>query len=163
MSDDASKFDPRFDPAFQRGYDGQPQVRPAAVPSAGQPVQRTPLIEVPPAIRSETRREPAPEATPVAAAPSRLLVEPTVDYAEEPERRVNPFLIGLLAAAVLLIGGGLYLTSRLGEMFANTQGSASYDYITLQVMTFAAPMLIVLGVATGIGVLFIYAVRWGRS
>ena len=76
---------------------------------------------------------------------------------------VGSFVLGLLGAAVLLVAGGLYLVSRLSDMFANPQGSAQYDYITLQALTIAAPMLIVLGVATGIGVLFIYAVRWKRA
>lgn len=154
MSDEASKFDPRFDPAFQRGFDGKTQATPR---EKLQPTSVFAPVAAPPA---------APAAVlPAEARPTaqRIVVEPTevLDDDDEP-RRVNPFLIALLAAAVLLIGGGIYLVSRLGEMFANPSASSQYDYITLQALTIAAPMLIVLGVATGIGVLFIYAVRWGR-
>lgn len=155
MSDDAGKFDPRFDPAFQRGYDGPTR----AVPRE----KLQPTITAPPAARAfDPASAPMPAAE--ASGQQRIIVEPTELFDDEPSaRRFNPFLIALLAAAVLLIGGGLYLTSRLGELFASPTESSQYDYITLQVMTIAAPMLIVLGIATGIGVLFIYAVRWGRN
>ena len=153
MSDDAPKIDPRFDPAFQRGYDGATQ----AVPRE----KLQPTAPVVPTAQPLAQPEPAREFTP---AQSRVVVEPTAYADDEPEpRRLNPFLLGLIGAAILLIGGGLYLTSRLGDLFANPSESSQYDYITLQVMTIAAPMLIVLGIATGVGVLFIYAVRWGRS
>jgi len=165
MSDDAKDFDPRFDPAFQRGYDGPTTVAPARSPLV--PQQRESLISKPPVARTEIPAAPVAQqvspTTPVSSQQGHILVEPSDEVIDEPEtRRFNPFLVALLAVAVLLVGGGLYLTSRLGEFYANTQSSASYDYITLQVMTIAAPMLIVLGIATGVGVLFIYAVRWGR-
>jgi len=154
MSDEASKFDPRFDPAFQRGFDGKTQATPR---EKLQPTSVFAPVAAPPA-------RPVAAAQPEAVqAVNRVVVEPTEIVDDEGEaRRVNPFLIALLAAAVLLIGGGIYLVSRLGEMFANPSASSQYDYITLQALTIAAPMLIVLGVATAIGVLFIYAVRWGR-
>lgn len=153
MSDEASKFDPRFDPAFQRGYDGPT----SAVPR--EKLQPTATITPPSPVREPTAPQ---QSTRVESAP-RFLVEPTpVEEEDLAPRRANPFLIALLVIAVALVGGGLYLTSRLGELFASPGPTDQYDYITLQVMTIAAPMLIVLGIATGIGVLFIYAVRWGR-
>ena len=45
--------------------------------------------------------------------------------------------------------------------FADTQ-SSNFDFVTLQVLTAAAPLVICLGLATGIGVLFVFAVRWNR-
>jgi len=152
MSDDASKFDPRFDPAFQRGFDG--------------PVQATPRSVIREPATTDAAPIAAREAPAEASRPQRTLLEPTPDLDGDDvgeARRPNPFVLGLLGAAVLLVAGGLYLVSRLSDMFANPQGSAQYDYITLQALTIAAPMLIVLGVATGIGVLFIYAVRWKRA
>ncbi len=138
MSDDA-RFDPRFDPAFQPGYEG-------------------PLAE----------SKPAPRARPVAAVPEALpavqapvVDEPALDDDPAPRRR-NPFLIALGAVGVLLLGGGLYLVSRLRELFADNQASSDFDYVTLQVLMFLAPLLLVLGLATGIGVLFLFATRWDR-
>jgi hypothetical protein len=139
MSDDA-RFDPRFDPAFQPGYDG-----PLA---EAKPVTRAkPVASVPealPAVRDPApEREPEPEDEPVS-------------------RRTNPFLITLGVVAILLLGGGLYVVSRLRDLFADTQSTSDFDYVTLQVLMYAAPLVLVLGLATGIGVLFLLAARWGR-
>lgn len=163
MSDDAGKFDPRFDPAFQRGFDGPTRAvaREKLQPTSA--VAPSVAITSPPPARA-AEPDAVDRVAEGASGQQRIVVEPTDYLDDEPTgRRLNPFLIALVAAAVVLIGGGLYLTSRLGELFANPGESSQYDYITLQVMTIAAPMLIVLGIATGVGVLFIYAVRWGRS
>ena len=137
MSDDA-RFDPRFDPAFQPGYDG-------------------PIAESLPA-----------RARPVAAAPEALPVVQTL-VAREPEpeddpspQRANPFLIAIGVAAIVFVGGGLYLVSRLRDLFADTQSTSAIDYTTLQVLMYAAPLVLVLGLATGVGLLFLLAVRRDR-
>ncbi|MBN9239692.1 MAG: hypothetical protein BGO97_08335 [Micrococcales bacterium 70-64] len=145
MSDDA-RFDPRFDPAFQPGYEG-------------------PLTPTRPA---RSKAAAAPQALPVVerAATETVVVDETAvheDADERPPRRLNPFLVALGASAVILLGVGLYLVSRLRDLFADTQSTSSFDYVTLQVLMFAAPLLLVLGLATGIGVLFLFAVRWDRS
>ena len=138
MSDDA-RFDPRFDPAFQPGYEG-------------------PLSSAKPAAKSR----------PAASVPEALVVVPTpvpdepVAEDEPVSRRTNPFLIALGAVAILLLGGGLYVVSRLRDLFADTQSTSDFDYVTLQVLMYAAPLVLVLGLATGIGVLFLLAARWGR-
>lgn len=148
MSDEASKFDPRFDPAFQRGFDGPTS-------AVARPVVREVVADAPTEVPRETAA--------AASGHERIIVEPAELLAGEPtSRRPNPFLLGLLGSAVLLIGGGFWLISRLSDLFSTSQGSADYDYITLQAMTIAAPMLIVLGIATGLGVAFVYAVRYKR-
>ncbi len=141
MSDDA-RFDPRFDPAFQPGYTGPI--------STAKPAQKT-LVGDPP--------QPLP-AQPVAVVAQQPAIDDEFD--EPAPRRANPFLIVLAAVAVVLVGGGLYLVSRLRDLFADTQSGSDFDYVTLQVLMFASPMIIVLGLATGIGVLFLFATRWGR-
>ena len=145
MSDDA-RFDPRFDPAFQPGYEG-------------------PIAAVTPAAR---QRPPAaapvalPQVAPVSApAAAQTPAVPAVEEDTAP-RGVNPFLIALGVVAVVLVGGGLYLISRMKDLFADTQSSSTFDYVTLQVMLYAAPLLLVLGLATGVGLLFVFALRWGR-
>lgn len=144
MSDDA-RFDPRFDPAFQPGYEG-------------------PLTPTSPA---RSRSASAPQALPAverSAVETTVVDEPVArEDADDPApRRLNPFLVALGASAVVLLGVGLYLVSRLRDLFADTQSTSSFDYVTLQVLMFAAPLLLVLGLATGIGVLFLFAVRWDR-
>ena len=59
-------------------------------------------------------------------------------------------------------GESLFLVSRLRDLFEDTQSSSNFDFVTLQVLTATAPLLITLGLATGIGVLFVYATRWQR-
>ncbi|CAN5221159.1 hypothetical protein BH09ACT5_BH09ACT5_17370 [soil metagenome] len=138
MRDDA-RFDPRFDPAFQPGYDGPlSSAKPAVAPR--------PTVAAPDAL---------------AAVQPAAAQEPAVEDEPAP-RRANPFLIALGALAVLLIVGGVYLVSRLRDLFATTQSSPEFDYVTLQVLVYAAPMIIVLGLATGIGVLFVLAGRRDR-
>ena len=78
-------------------------------------------------------------------------------------RRVNPFVIGLGVVSIVLILGGVYLITLLQQMFAVSQGSqTTFDYATFQALMYGAPLLIALGIATAIGVLFIFAVRWWR-
>ncbi|GGK92174.1 hypothetical protein GCM10007382_10490 [Salinibacterium xinjiangense] len=85
--------------------------------------------------------------------------------ADEPAegRRVNPFVIGLGVVSVVLMLGGVYLITLLQQMFAAGQGSqTTFDYATFQALMYGAPLLIALGIATAIGILFISAVRWWR-
>ena len=156
MSDDA-RFDPRFDPAFQPGYTGPIATsKPVQKPVIGDPPQ--PLAAPSPAPSAAQGTAPASGATAFFAS-SRLAED---EYDEPAPRRANPFLIVLGAVALVLVGGGLYLVSRLRDLFDDTQSGSNFDYVTLQVLMYAAPMVIALGLATGIGVLFIFATRWGR-
>ncbi len=144
MSNDRSSFDPRFDPAFQRGFDGEVESFPTERLSA-------------PAIIEPTTIEP------VLGSPA--VTEPQLIEVAAPDargRRINPFLIALGAVSVALIAGGLYLVSRLRELFDSSQTNSDFDFVTLQVAMNAAPLIVVLGLATAIGLVFIAAVRWDR-
>ncbi|MEP6479965.1 MAG: hypothetical protein ABJB03_11270 [Rhodoglobus sp.] len=146
---DQTSFDPRFDPAFQRGFDGPVTAAP--------PVASPARVSAPPPARVS--------APPTAERPERPVV-PVVERAEvfeePPARTTNPFLITLGVLAVVLIALGLYLFQSTRTAFLESQSSSSGDYITMQTVIFAAPLCIALGVATGIGVLFIYAIRFRR-
>jgi hypothetical protein len=139
MSNERSTFDPRFDPAFQRGFDGEVE-----------------------SILTERSIEPA-IIEPVLSSPA--VTEPQLIEISEPDargRRINPYLIALGAVSVVLIAGGLYLVSRLREFFDSSQTTSDFDFVTLQVLLYAAPLIVVLGVATAIGMVFLAAVRWER-
>jgi hypothetical protein len=150
MSDDA-RFDPRFDRAFQPGYDG-----PLA---ATRPTQRaagaTTIGPVP------TSRV-APDALAPVSAPVVEKSETGEATTDEPTRRINPFLIPLGLIAVALLAGGLFLFSRLRVLVTEGQIGADVDYVSVQALVYATPLLIVLGIATGIGLLFLLASRWER-
>ena len=151
MSDDA-RFDPRFDPAFQPGYAGPIAAGPSAAKDVPAPTAAAPtaLSAAPPA---------APPAMSGVAAP----VPDTTTHEPADGRGVNPFVIGLGVVSIVLTLGGVYLITLLQQMFAASQGSQStFDYATLQALLYGVPLLITLGIATAIGVLFIFAVRWWR-
>lgn len=133
MTDDRG-YDPRYDPAFQRGWGGA---------------------------------EPDAPARPAPSDPDRIVViaEPVAPEPEAPgEHRggLNPFLIALAALAVLLIVAGVWMASRVSDGYAAQGPSTQVDYALLQILAIASPVTALLGVATGIGVLFVFAVRWGR-
>ncbi len=84
--------------------------------------------------------------------------------AAPPGRSTNPFLLVLWVASALMVFGGVGLFQSVGQLTAEAQrtGSAPYDYFLVQSLIFGAPLLMVLGVATATGILFVHAVRWRK-
>jgi hypothetical protein len=148
---DADQFDPRFDPAYQRGFEGEaePMPRAATVAPAARPAVEQPLEVI----------ERTPERAP-AERSRRAAPEPDEDAAGS---RRNPFFIAVLIIAGLLILGGVLIFVRLPEWRAEVQGAAVVDYSTLEALQFGAPLMIALGIGTVIAVLLQAAKRWGRS
>ena len=132
-------FDPRFDPAFQPGFEA-----PVAAPSKRD--------SSPARVALEQRTE--------ARVP--VLDEDSAEEHVPGPRRPNPFLIALGAISVALIAGGLGAVQSVKGIFTSENISVDLDYISLNMLIFAAPLAIALGVATGIGVLFIYAVDYKK-
>jgi hypothetical protein len=184
--DSKSDIDPRFDPAFQRGFDPsipiessvpprQPRrAAPAPVELATAPAPTAPAA-VPPA--------PAPAATPVAStapaepkaakpaevvaaepddAENGAIVETPAEDAPELSAVRNPFLLFLGIIAVALIAVGVWLFVRTGDAFNTSQVRSQGDYMTLTSTIYMAPFIALLGAATAIGVLFVFAARWRR-
>jgi hypothetical protein len=141
MSDD-TRFDPRFDPAFQPGYVAPPT----------QPTRRNPLPAVVPP-------PPTPLPLVVPTAVEVTGVEPPVVESASPGG-INPFVIGLGAVSVVLVLGGLYLTAQARELYSSSAGASGFDYATFQVVIYGAPLMIAVGIATAIGILFLFAARW---
>lgn len=141
MSDDA-RFDPRFDPAFQPGYVGPP----ASTPTAQAPAQAA-AVPSPPAALPEV----------VNSAPQASLDDSVV------VNRPNPFIIVLGVVSLLLVGGGFYFTAQLRQIYYSAQQESSgFDFSTFQVLIYAIPLMISLGIATAIGIMFMLAARWSR-
>ncbi len=158
MSDsNGTEFDPRFDPAFQPGFD--PEQHPAR------------------------RRPPRPAQNPVAStAPQGDLPEPIVVpdvEATMPEEtgsggvagvgasdggsaRPEPLLVALWIVSAVFVAAGIYGLRLIGDRVSSLTSSGGFggaDYYLLQAYTFGAPMLIVLGLATATGTLFLLAAR----
>ncbi|MHC5797763.1 hypothetical protein ACVXZ4_16560 [Lacisediminihabitans sp. FW035] len=140
-------FDPRFNPAFQPGYDPSVHARPPVVPDRAPAPE---LIEHPL----------SPESTPAIPAAT-----PTAGVAGDPAesatpRRFDPYLASLWALSVVFVAAGLlvlrYIADRMDRLSAT--GSA-FDYNLVLVYTIAAPLLVVLGLATATGTLFLLAAR----
>jgi hypothetical protein len=135
-----SDFDPRFDPAYQPGFD------PAKHTTAPPPPVDKPDVGAP---QEETVAEPVtPLAAAVPAAPTRA--------------RRNPILIALWVLSALFVASGFYGLRLIGDRVAalgSTGGFGGADYYLLQSYVVLAPLLIVLGLATAVGTLFLLAVR----
>jgi len=164
-----TEFDPRFDRAFQRGFEGEVTTR------APQPTGYLPTNPVrstlPPA---PTQGYAQPEAVeprfsgsdslglggaPVASAlpeAEEVQASPAVEYV--PGR--NPFLIGLTVISVVLVVGGLGGLQWLRGRFLSPDIATELDFVTVQAATVGAVIVVGLGLATAIGVLFVSAAKW---
>ncbi|MET4783329.1 hypothetical protein [Glaciihabitans sp. UYNi722] len=135
----ADEIDPRYDPAFQRGF--TPPPAPPRIEVVGPP---------PPAVVQQQ---------PVAAP------EPRDSPVEPFSRRVNPYFAALWAiAAVFVIGGaGLYLVSLRG-LYSASDGLGNSRVLAQFAYAFSPPLMTI-GLAIVIGLIFVKAARLhnGRS
>jgi hypothetical protein len=148
MSDKSGDdFDPRFDPAFQRGFDGE------GLRAPGRPVDAPPAappIALPP--------------TPAGAGESVPSSLQAADAAADDDRqpRRNPFLIALAVVSVALVVAGVWIIQIARAPFDGTNAAANVDFVFLQILGGLAPAAIALGVATAIGIVFVLAVDWQK-
>ena len=175
MATNEQQFDPRFDPAFQRGFGGAPgtsgtpgsgtvaeSARRGAAPVVQQLAPPTPVRETPPPPIGDV---PVSTRGPASAAPPAVLDDGFVsaDAAGEPRRPwTNPFLIALAVLAVVLVAAGLWMFQAAREPFLGTDANSQADYATLTMMMDLAPLLLVLGAATAIGIVFALALEWQK-
>ncbi len=153
---DSQDFDPRFDPAFQRGFAGEvtttrrrgiagaPSVTPAAGAPAAPPSGVAPLVEAP--LDEPDPVEPADEVPPtLLAAPAAV-------------RLVTPWTIAIAVVGVLLILGGAYGINQLIEGLDSADQTSTTGFYVVLMGLFAGPLAIALGLACLIGLLFLGAV-----
>ncbi len=164
MTDDEQRVDPRYDPAFQRGFEGQV----ASGLRTRTAVRRSELVAPAPYRVSEpetqvdedgiqeagqTRTgaeiepEPAPEYVPVRSVGMRDLGR-------------NPFLITLVALGVALLIAGIAWANQARQIVADL--ATELDYWYLQASVIGAPLTIITGIAILAGVLFVAAATWNR-
>jgi hypothetical protein len=164
MTDDDQRVDPRYDPAFQRGFEGQvtsglrarTSVRRSALVSpapyrTGEPEPEVEEYGVQEAGQTRTGAEdepgPAPAYVPVQSAGMRSLGR-------------NPFLITLVVLGVTLTIGGVAWANQARQTVADL--ATELDYWYLQASVVGAPLTIITGIAVLAGVLFVAAAAWNR-
>jgi hypothetical protein len=165
MSDDTrQQFDPRFDPAFQRGFDpATPVAASIPAPRPVDPVAQARVTATPPA-------PPVQQASPPAVAPdstdaliSSYLDAPETGEADPSAPGRNPFLFALGIVAIVLVVAGIWLFVQSGAAFNSRQVRSQGDYMSLDATIHMAPFIALLGGATAIGVLFVFAARWRKK
>ena len=146
----AADFDPRFDPAFQRGYDGAAgPVRPAVEParSVVEPV--------------ETARATRSVVEPVETPPPPVEL---VETSAEPlryETRGNPWLRALWVVAAVFTVAGLLATYAAQSLMQGANTSSAIDYYVLPLtVSQLAPWFTVTGLFAGVAALVLNAIRW---
>ena len=163
------QVDPRYDRAFQRGFDGQVATgsrdssalrRTALVtPAPGRSMVPSPnVVASPQPVASSAGEVPVGEVPAVADAVADE-TEPT------PRRDVrrNPFLIAVLVLGAALVAGGLAWANQ-GRDIVTSHGGATteLDYWFIQATVFGSPIAVALGIALIAGVLFFFAYAWNR-
>ena len=164
-SDD--EFDPRFDPAFQRGFEGQ---RATEGQRAGEPRRSVPPRAEARPLEARPVAQPYASAPPIGLPPETARDESVVSRPEQADvaadsdqpPRANPFLIALGVVAVALVVAGAWGIQTAREPFLGGESASNIDYIGLQILQTISPISIGLGVATAIGILFVFAVSWQR-
>jgi hypothetical protein len=165
-TNDSDEFDPRFDPAFQRGFDAagtrfrsRASERAAERAAAQQPVAQ-PVGVQPVAPASPARPVAPPLVSPVAGHPDDRGDGTDASADPSAHTRGNPFLIALAVVSIALVAGGVWGVQAARAPFLGTEAAANVDYSGIQMLMTFAPMAIALGIATAVGILFVYAVRW---
>ncbi len=174
MSDtDGAEIDPRYDPAFQRGFSGEVQTgahgqstlrRTAAVnPAPARPAaQRVDDVRIsaphpsPGVPATEGVSAPAQGFAVTETAPQHLATPIAVSTQRELAR--NPFMIALAAlAAVLILGGVIWAYEGFATIVKNGGTRNEVEFWAAQTMSFGAPLAIVVGLAVCAALLVLFS------
>jgi hypothetical protein len=169
MSDEKDvEIDPRFDRAFQRGFDPATPVEeyvPDAAPRRFAEPQRPAAVASPAAgPATPTPSGPGPIVISASALGTDALpVDDVVsDIEDDASPSRNPFLLFLGIIAIALVAAGIWLFVRSGDAFNSKEVRSQGDYMSLDATIHMAPFIALLGAATAIGVLFVFAAKWRR-
>lgn len=159
MSDERD-FDPRFDPAFQRGYVAGNGTAPTQNP-AGQGSEPTPQWTNPPQALDARARPDAPAmdapASPAASA-AHPGPEPTVTLDGNPWVKVLWIIAGVFVIGGLL--GQSWAQSQFGNGVTTNGPNAFTSYVIPSLVQSICPWMILTGLVALVGVVFLHAVRW---
>jgi len=158
---DEQRVDPRYDPAFQRGFEGSVT---SSVRSRQAP-QRDAIV-TPAPFRQPEATEPQPEVAPTRSAAVDE-PEPTPEHDAVPvaARRLtrNPYLVAVTLLGVIMVGGGAaWANQARGLVSGRGVAATDLDYWFLEATVVGAPLTIVAGILILAGVLFMAATAWNR-
>lgn len=175
MSDSQdAPIDPRFDPAFQRGFDQTIPVeeyvperlpRKTAAPAptaAAEPASMFAPAPVAPASETIARSDNSIAAPidPLSETDAAASARSDAESDSSPSR--NPFLLFLAVISIALVAVGIWLFVRSGDAFNSKDVRSQGDYMSLDATIHMAPFIALLGAATAIGVVFVFASKWRR-
>ncbi|HXR44387.1 MAG TPA: hypothetical protein VN759_06235 [Pseudolysinimonas sp.] len=155
MAEDDGGTDPRYDPAFQRGYDGPVRTTLRDTARADPADSDSPRLSEPVTVTPVA----APLVTTAPAAAEPAAVAP-VDRATPRDIARNPFYLAVAALAVLAIVAGVVWLARGFASIADDRTTTATGYYAATVMSFGAPLLIGIGIAIFAGLLFVLARGW---
>jgi hypothetical protein len=164
-TDEHRDFDPRFDPAFQRGFDAEGAATRLQAPRTAyeSPVARVASVVQAPPVVTQMIAPPAQFEVGVPPLVEQTGIEQADATAESPpDRRPNPFLLALAVVSVALAGGGAWGVQAARSPFLESNAAAGTDFVGLQMLMLMSPLAIILGIATAVGIAFFYAAEWQR-
>jgi hypothetical protein len=151
MTTQTPGFDPRYDPAFQRGFAVAP---PSIAPS--------PLVERPPSV--EPVETTPVETTPVETTPAEIATPADLFELDFPAPlaplRGNPWVIALWVVSAAMIVGGIGLQWQAQQFFMDGVGSDATGYALQSLFSSIGPWFTLVGLAGVVGVMFLHATRW---
>lgn len=147
----ASDFDPRFDPAFQRGFEARRSMAsPVAERFSQEEVQRPsvapPARLVQPTLDRYDVEARGDEALSVGAAPF--------------ETRGNPWLRALWIVAGVFVAGGIATQFVAQATLQGASRSAIEFYVVPTVAAELSPWFLLTGLLAGVVALLLNAIRW---
>lgn len=170
---DGAAVDPRYDPAFQRGFQGEVATGPhgqstlrrtAAVnpPSTRPGPQRAESFVPAPFAQPAVPQSPDPAPEPAASAGQPAPVSQPAGGARELTR--NPFVIALaVLGALLIVGGAVWAYEGFATIVKNGGTRNEVEFWAAQTMSFGAPLAIVLGLAIAATLLALLGRAWHRG
>jgi hypothetical protein len=169
--DDGAAIDPRYDPAFQRGFDGEV----ATGPRGQSTLRRTAAVNPAPARLPAQRVEQVepvaveqPEHMPTLALspenPAPIVETAPVAVTTPRELARNPFMIALAAlGAVLIFAGAIWAYEGFATIVKNGGTRNEVEFWAAQTMSFGAPLAIVVGLGIAAVLLVLFGRSWQRS
>jgi hypothetical protein len=168
------EIDPRYDPAFQRGYDGAvatgsradaatrraaPHVTSALQRTVVQPAAARPAVEPLAQVIGAPPVATEPDAAPAASVPA--VVQVAAPALRPPW--TNPFAIAVAIVGIAVLGAGVWLLQETYQLTQSESGFQSQtDYWFLQWGMIGGPIFTGLGIAILVAVLVLCAAYWSR-